>query len=348
MSAYLNGNIWANQNAYMYGAGQRPNPYSRGTGEISGPFGFGTGFVNNLGSVSIGENGVSSSVPWAPGYASTPLNTANNLGHFSPFYVSQIGRQAFGQENPYTPLMGGMTDMVNNMMPNGALGAPTFPAGFGNSNVWGGNPYQYGALDPTGGFNASSPLGAGGFGAPGFGGGMPGGFGAQGMSGGMPGGAASPFGFGGGSPFGGAGGGFGGGGYGGAFPQLFGDPALFGQVSPNAIPGLAQSFYHGGGGYGSRYTMLGDGMQRMYLQGNGDPNAPFGTRSSGAHLNTPNGGYKTYVGPLGGHANAGLYGAQATGDAVAMVTAAANPGMIVDYANPRYNNYNFAQSFQYL
>ena len=62
---------------------------------------------------------------------------------------------------------------------------------------------------------------------------------------------------------------------------------------------------------------------------------------SGGVLRSPYGIFETGVGPLGGHANAGLYGTQAAGQAWAMARNPINPGMIVNYANPQYSNYNF-------
>lgn len=66
---------------------------------------------------------------------------------------------------------------------------------------------------------------------------------------------------------------------------------------------------------------------------------------AGGRLVSPFGTFITSVGPMGGNANAGFLGAQAAGQASAMVLHPLNPGMIVDYANPFYSSHNFNQGF---
>jgi hypothetical protein len=83
----------------------------------------------------------------------------------------------------------------------------------------------------------------------------------------------------------------------------------------------------------------------LFLQGQADPNMPRQLWSSGSSLRSPYGIFETGVGWAGGNANAGIYGAQASGMAWAMTRNPINPGMIVSYANPYYNNYNFNQGF---
>ncbi len=69
------------------------------------------------------------------------------------------------------------------------------------------------------------------------------------------------------------------------------------------------------------------------------------TPGAGGRLVSPFGTFITTIGPMGGNANAGFLGAQAAGQASALVLHPLNPGMIVDYANPFYSSFNFNQGF---
>ncbi len=75
-------------------------------------------------------------------------------------------------------------------------------------------------------------------------------------------------------------------------------------------------------------------MQNMQAQG-----------GAGGKLVSPFGTFITSIGPQGGNANAGFLGAQAAGQASALVLNPLNPGMIVNYANPAYSSFNFNQGF---
>ena len=66
---------------------------------------------------------------------------------------------------------------------------------------------------------------------------------------------------------------------------------------------------------------------------------------TGGQLVSPLGTFITSIGPMGGNANAGFLGAQASGQAMSMVLSPLNPAMIVDYANPFYNRFNFNIGF---
>ena len=66
---------------------------------------------------------------------------------------------------------------------------------------------------------------------------------------------------------------------------------------------------------------------------------------AGGRMVSPFGTFITTIGPGGGNANAGFLGAQAAGEAAAMVLNPLNPGMIIDYANPAYSSHNFNQGF---
>ncbi len=301
---YISGNITGNQNSYSPQVQAPQYPISEGTASLNGPFGMGQAYVRGAGTVQMGPAGVSTSVPFAPGFSATPANTVNGLGEASPFatsnqYLDQLGMNTFGQTNPYSPLYGTPWDAPNNVMPPGFFGG-----------------------------QQDAPFGGGFGGAPSFGG-----------SGSVPG-------FGSGFPFNGAGSAPGANGASGnSSPNLFGDPSLFGSVSPNVIPGIAQTFSQSGGGYANRYNLVSDGAGKLFLQGQGDPNTPQSTYGSGSYLRTPYGIFETGVGWEGGNANAGLMGTQASGQAWAMSRNPVNPAIVTGYSNPYYSNYNFNQGF---
>jgi hypothetical protein len=256
--------------------------------------------------------------------------------------------------NPYSPLYGTPYDVPNSVLALGSFGGyqdafspysgsgvPSLDNGFGSFGPTGGVPGFGGA---PGGFG----------GVPGFGG-APGGFAGAPGFGGAPGGFGGPSGFGGANAFAGAPGGFGGPsgfprpGGGGvpaqSFPNLYNNPAIFGRVPNNVIPGIGQSFVQRGGGFQNNVNLVEDGVGRLLLQSQADPNTPVTTRGAGGYLRTPFGIFETGVGWLGGNANAGILGAQASGMAWAKVRSAVNPAIITGYANPFYNNYNFNQGF---
>lgn len=360
----ISGNIGLNQGSYLSPLGGGPAPMSQGKASFSTPWGVGQGYVRGVGTTQIGPGGVSTSVPYAAGFEPTPMWVDNGLGLASPFatnskYLNNINPNSFGFENPYSPLIGTPWDMPDSLNALGtfggvqnafspysglslplddgsmAFGGPGGATG-GNqfdSPIFGGN----GQMGPSvGGF------GGGGGGLPGLGGGVPGfgggGGGLPGLGGGLPG-------LGGGAPVGGGLPGLGGGApVGGGAPDLFNNPNLFGNVPPGTVPGIAQTFSHQGGGLESRYSVISDGVARLFMQGN-NSEMPRQHWGSGTTLRSPWGIHETGVGPMGGHANAGILGTQAAGQAWAMNRNPVNPAMIISYSNPYYNNYNWNQGF---
>lgn len=281
--------------------------------------------------MQIGPLGVSTSVPWAPGFSATSANTTNGLGLASPFattnsYLNNLGMNSFGQDNPYTPLIGTPYDMnFNHVLATGAFGGYQNPM----------SPYtgMAGLPLPDGSFGFGGPGGdqagsllngnLGGLGGLGGGGGL-----VPELGGALPGAAGAAA---------------GGGGVGGT--DLFGNPTLFGGVDPNVLPGLAQSFSHEGGDFANRFNLISDGISKLFLQGQADPNMPRQMWASGGTMRSPYGIYETGVGWAGGHANAGIFGTQASGMAWAMARNPINPGMITSYSNPMYNRYNWNEGF---
>jgi len=120
-------------------------------------------------------------------------------------------------------------------------------------------------------------------------------------------------------------------GSGGGFPSL----------PSNAIPGLANTISQSGGGYGNQYNLVSDGIAKMFLQSEGDPNIPQSDYGANSSLTNSLGTFEFGIGSNGGNANAGVLGAQAAGNSWAMVRSPM--GSIVSYANPQYDNTNWAQ-----
>ena len=371
----VSGNIAANQYGGIAPAMYPRYPMSQGTADFTSPFGVANALVRGTGSVMVGPLGVSTSVPFAQGFSATPANTVNGLGLASPFattseFTHNIGMNSFGQENPFSPLIGTPYDLnygqvmatgafgglQNSMSPYaGMAGLPLSDGSMGFGGPGGSQPGTFLNSYNYGGGIANSGVGFDGSPLSGGGGGLGGGsLGGYGMGGGDPSGGAGglnlgggygsidPSQFGGGAALGGVGGGSGGGG---GAPDLFGNPTLFGPVGDNVIPGIAQSFTHQGGDLANRYNLISDGVAKLFLQGQADPNMPRQLWQSGSSLRSPYGIFETGVGWAGGNANAGVYGAQASGMAWAMTRNPINPSMIVSYANPYYNNYNFNQGF---
>ncbi|MBX2861715.1 MAG: hypothetical protein KTR14_10820 [Vampirovibrio sp.] len=340
------------------------------------PFGAVNTSVGGGGTVSVGPMGISTSAPSPAGFI-TPANTINTLGVASPFAQpfggnNPITPNSFGIQNPFNPTMvtpfdgfnplpfgSGIGPFQNNISPlsfqappggssGGTLGGANLMAGFSPGIGFGGsipatqrliNPISAGnALAATPGFfgNMASPAGLGGAGiAGGIGGGIP-------MSIPMP-NTSSFMNFlstGGGSftmsmmsaPQQGIGvsGGFG------INPTLGGGIPVqggFGGFSP-------------GGGFGQTAPQIPTGFMQS---GPVNPFTQFQQQTafggSGGRAVTPFGTFTTSIGPMGGNANAGFLGAQASGQAFAMVTHPFNPSMIVSYANPFYSSFNFNQGF---
>jgi len=325
--ASISGNVLGNQNSFITPYGQSPYASTAGNATLTGPFGVGQSYVNGTGSVQMGPMGMSSSVPWADGFSATPGNTVNGLGLASPFASTQQSLHnvgGFGQENPYTPLFGTPYDLNNGIvMATGAFGGFQNPMSI-YSNL--GLPQSV------------LPDGSMGYGGPG--GSQPGNF----LDSNLFGGAAVAAGavpMGGGVPLqsyaatsGAAGG-----------ADPYGNPTLFAPVGGNNIPGIAQSFTQTSGDLSNKFNLISDGFAKLFMQGEADPNMARNQYSSGGVMRTPYGTYQTSVGWAGGNANAGLMGAQASGMSWAMTKNPIHDGMIVSYANPYYNSYNFNQGF---
>lgn len=355
-------------------------PISQASGDFTTPWGVANSTVKGTGTVQVGPLGVSTSVPWAPGFSATPANTINGLGLASPFattseFLHNITPNSFGQTNPFSPLIGTPYEQNPDLiMATGAFG------GLQNSNsIFTGTSIPFAS---DGSFGFGGPGGSrggsmmdsvnfGGLGMADFGsngvpmtamGGMPQMASsiplAQMPTGGIPGmGAAPQMPL---APSGGMGtpmpqmafdpsGGMGMP-VGGAMPNTmmagqFNNPNLFAPVPSNAMSGVAQSVATGGGDFASRYNVISDGVSKLFMQGQADPRMPRQAWGSGSRLISPFGTFETGVGWAGGNANAGLLGTQASGMAWAKVSPAHNPGMTISYSNPYYNNFNFNQGF---
>lgn len=347
MSTYLSGNVMGNMYSSPTQMQMPTYPMSQGSANFTTPWGVGQNMIQGSGTSQIGPMGVSTSVPWAPGFSATPANTVNGLGLASPFattmqYLQNNTFTSFGQENPYSPVIGTPYDLNPDLlMVTGAFG--------GNQNSW--SPYagMAGAPLSDGSFGYGGPGGSQGgtfldslnYGSAGLGGGGTA-YPPQ-MGGGYGGGMAYP-------PQMGGGGAYPqqmGGGYSpmGAVPNQFANPNLFASAPLTGMSGVAQSVGTMNGSFASRYNVISDGISRLFMQGQADPYMPRTAYGGGTKLNSPIGGFETSVGWAGGNANAGIYGAQASGMAWAKVTAPGNPGMTIGYANPYYNNYNFNTGF---
>lgn len=332
------GNVLGSQNSYYNPTGPAGFPMAQGTSNITSPFGVGESMIRGVGTAEIGPFGISTSVPFAPGFSATPANTVNGLGLASPFatqtaQLSNLGMNSFGQTNPFSPSIGTPVDLNNGIvMATGAFGGYQNPM----------SPYAGSGLPQS-----ISPDGSFGYGGPG--GSQPGhmlnsmNFGGLGM------GSMAP------SPMGGYGGGMmmpppppSMGSMGpmmpSSAPTMYGNPNLFAPTPQGAMSGIAQNVTQQGDGLMSQYNLITDGVSRLFTQGNnvGVPRQQWG---SGSILRSPLGIYETGIGWAGGNANAGLMGAQASGMSWAMTRNPINPSMIVSYANPYYNNYNFNQGF---
>lgn len=326
--ASISGNVLGNQNSFITPYGQSPYASTAGNATLSGSFGVGQGYVNGTGTVQMGPMGMSSSVPWADGFSATPANTVNGLGLASPFASTQeslqnIGPNSFGQQNPYTPLFGTPYDLNNGLvMATGAFGGYQNPMSiYSNSglpqSILPDGSMGYGGRGGTqpGNFLDSNLFGGAGVAA-----------GASPMSvpmgGGVPLGVAAATG---GDPF--------------------GNPGLFAPVGGGTVPGMAQSFSQTAGDLTNKFNLISDGFAKLFMQGEADPNMARTAYSSGGVMRTAYGTYQTSVGWAGGNANAGLMGSQASGMSWAMTKNPIHDGMIVSYANPYYNHYNFNQGF---
>ncbi len=308
-------------------------PINNASGFSLTPFGMGTGTVNGNGNVSLGPMGVSTSL--AGPLPITPANTVNGLGVASPF-AQPFGRfnpiqpNSFGQVNPFNPLQVTPYDPFNGA-PFGSFGPNPNP--LAPTSMMQGGAFSNSLLNPVSmgqSLGTASPLGFGGLN------GTTQGFGGQPA-------LAQPS-----QPFG------------------FGQPGGF--SAPVARPDTSNfmNFLATGGGSflmnqltgrNPQQAISGLGIQQNSPLSGGMPGFgpvnPFqqqmtnmqGQGGAGGRLVSPFGTFITSIGPQGGNANAGFLGAQAAGQASALVLNPINPGMIVNYANPAYSSFNFNQGF---
>ncbi len=364
MVTSIPGGFFGNQNAFT--PGFFPGmPQAQASTSFTGPFGVSQSTINGMGTSQVGPFGVSSSVPWAPGFGATPANTSNSLGLTSPFatvseFLNGNTMGAFGQNNPFSPLIGTPIDLNNGlvmatgafggfqnpMSPFSGLGLPQsmFPDGsFGFGGPGGSQPGNFGGFLGAGNpfLGGNQMLGGNGM------------IGNNPMLGGNPflgGTGGSPFIGGNGVPFTGGNQFVGSNGFPFAGSQLgglnggqFGGTG-FGQFPGNTVPGFGQSFGQFGGNGMTGFNSFSDGIAKLFLQG-GNAAIPRQMWGGGTVMRSPLGIFETGIGWAGGHANAGIFGTQATGMSWAMVRNPINPGMIVNYSNPFYNRFNFNQGF---
>ncbi len=360
-------------------------PMNNANGFSLTPFGMGTGTINGSGNVSMGPMGVSTSLAGplqiTPANTVNGLGVASpfaqTFGRFNP-----IQPNSFGQVNPFNPLQVTPFDAFNGA-PFGSFGPNQNPLA-PTSNMQGGS-FSNSLLNPVSlgqNVGTANPLGFGGFNGTTQGFGQPQqqafrapvGFGQQPIQQqafGAPGGFAQQpiqqqpdtssfmnfLATGGGSfiqnqLFGGA-----------QQQQAFGPPAGFGQQP------IQQQAFGAPGGFAQQPIQQQQFLSpQQQLSGFGQQQQPSGLQAAlpsfgpvnpfqqqiqnmqsqggaGGKLVSPFGTFITSIGPQGGNANAGFLGAQAAGQASALVLNPINPGMIVNYANPAYSSFNFNQGF---